>query len=160
MRTEGVACLAPSLLRWKPLSVTLSKVRNLQSVRLWQVQQLHCTVCLINVGVISSSWYADNNMAEIGERQNVWEEKTNKPSSLAPGQISACLWWSSVIVCVPAMCQTMCCDCVCVHACVSLCVSDLWLEPSLRCLISDRLDWSAQGECDIQLIQLCRKLTQ
>lgn len=154
--------------RGKPLSVTLSKVRNFQSVSMWQVQQLHWTESLINVGVISSSWHADNNMAEIGERQNIWEGKLSaqhvcQQTSARPWpqpRFSACLCWFSVIVRTAATRPTMCFDCVCVRACVSLRVSDLWLEPSLRCLISDRLDWSAQGERDIQLALSCRKLTQ
>lgn len=89
--------------RGKPLSVTLSKVRNFQSVSMWQVQQLHWTESLINVGVISSSWHADNNMAEIGERQNIWEGKLSaqhvcQQTSARPWpqpRFSACLCWFS-----------------------------------------------------------------
>lgn len=46
----------------------------------------------------------------------------------------------------------------CPHYVLWLCslLTDLWLEPSLRCLKSDRLDWSAQGERDIQPVS-CRK---
>lgn len=76
MRTEGVARLAPTFPSGvKPLSVTLSKVRNFQSVSTRQVKQLRWTESLINMGVISSSWREDNNMAEIWERQNVWKEQ-------------------------------------------------------------------------------------
>ena len=84
-------------------------------------------------------------MAEIGERQNVWEKKLSAQH--------VCLQTSSLIlgpgrglvhVCVDSSglcaCLATCFDCVCVRACVSVRVSDLWLEPSLRCLISDRLD--------------------
>lgn len=116
MRTEGDARLAPSPPHpgGKPLSVTLSKVRNFQSVSMWQVQQLHWTGSLISVGVISSSWHADNNMAEMGERQNVWEAKLSaqhvclrtssrpwprRPFSARPRRFSA-------IVCGRATCPT------------------------------------------------------
>lgn len=55
---------------------------------------------------------------------------------------------SLVYVCVHSMQLCAClqsarqcaCDCVFVRARVRLRMSDVWLEPSLRCLISDRLD--------------------
>lgn len=74
---------------------------------------------------------------------------------LSPGLL---VLWDCV--CVRATYPAMCFHSVCMHPRVSLCVSDLWLVPSLRCLISDRLDWSAQGERDIQLVLSCHTLTR
>lgn len=54
---------------------------------------------------------------------------------LSPGLL---VLWDCV--CVRATYPAMCFHSVCVHPHVSPCVSDLWLGPSLRCLISDRLD--------------------
>ncbi len=110
----------------KPLSVTLGKVGNFQSAGMWQVRQLHWTECLINVGVISSSWHADNNTAEIRERQNVWGEKLSTQHVCL--QTSSRPWpqpWCGarlccffVIVCVPAnvpdnVFQLCLCACLC-----------------------------------------------
>lgn len=161
MWTQGAARLAPSSPEGKPLSVTLSEVHSFQSQSVWQVQQVRWTEGLIKVGVISSSWHVYNNMAEIGERQNVWKEKLLAQHVCL--QAGPCPWPQ------PLFNAPLCWFPDCVRAgmpiyvfclCESACEWSVAIEPSLRCLISDRLDWSAQGECDIQLVLSCCKLAQ
>lgn len=126
----------------KPLCLTLTKVHH---QCMCQVQPLHWTVSLINVGVVSSSWHSDNNMGKTGDTQG--KNVCTQEHVLG---LSAGLRGCSGIMCGSTSCP---------HNGLWLCclASDLWLEPSLRCLISDRLDWSAQGERDIQLLSCCKQ---
>lgn len=83
----------------------------------------------------------------------------DKLSSLAP-TIVECVFVSILCGCVSACNMLSNGFHLRARLCEFACEWCVVIESSLRCLISDRLDWSAQGERDIQLVLSCCKLTQ